>query len=236
MGLGDDLLAAGQAKLLNKTVKIGDGVKPWYNPLYEYIPYLSEAADEWFIDYGGHRGYIKEVERHKTWERVIFNMDYRAEPALIELPGIDNDYVIIEPHIKPGSYPGKQWHHYNELMCCDFHFLQFNSDSLGCDSLNTSIVEAAQLMAGCRGYVGTEGFLHHLAAAFHKPAVVLFGAYSHPEVTGYDFHTNIWRDVPDELGHNKKTGAMETISPDEVIEALHDCYRGHQHTTTLCDS
>jgi hypothetical protein len=44
-------------------------------------------------------------------------------------------------------------------------------------------------------------------------------------VTGYDFHTNIWRDVPEELGHRKKKGAMDTIPPEEVIEALHGAAR-----------
>jgi len=223
VGLGDDLLAAGQAKLLNKPVRIGDGEKQVTNPLYKYIPYLSDFG-EWFIDYGGHRGYYKKIERHKTWERIHFNMDYRAEPAIIELESIENDYIIIEPHIKRGAPPGKQWNHYDEVVRgCDYNFMQFNSDFLDCLSVGTSVVEAVRWIAGCKAYIGTEGFLHHLAAAFGKPAVVLFGAYSHPLVTGYDFHTNLWRDVPEELGHNKAVGAMDTIYPDEVIEALNDC-------------
>ena len=230
MGLGDDILAAGQAKLLNRPVRIGHRSSRWKeNPLYEYIPYISKHADELFTDYGGHRGYIKEVQRFPDWEQIIFNMDYRAEPAFIDIPAIDNDYVIIEPRIKRGAPPGKQWHHYQEVVgACPYNFLQFNAQTLvGVDSVKTTIQEAAAYMKGARAYIGTEGFLHHLAAAFNKPAVVLFGAYSHPKVTGYDFHTNIWRDVPDELGHNRKTGAMDTISPEEVIEALHDCCRGH---------
>ncbi len=230
MGLGDDILAAGQAKLLGYPVQIGDGVATCMrNPLYKYIPYISKHAKDWFIDYGGNRGYIKEVIRYGSGERIVFNMDYKAEPALIELEPIENDYVIIEPHIKPGAPPGKQWPYYQSVVRgCDYRFLQFNSDSLGVESVVTSIVTAARYIAGCKCYIGTEGFLHHLAAAFNKPAVVLFGAYSHPKVTGYDFHTNIWRDVPKELGERCKKGrAMATIPPEEVIEALHDCYRGN---------
>jgi ADP-heptose:LPS heptosyltransferase len=234
VGLGDEILAAGQAKLLGKTVKIGNGDVRIRNPLYDYIPYIDKSAPDWFIDHGGNRGYIKEVLRPPEYdaEQIIFNMDYKAEPAIIELSELDNDYVIIEPHTKKGAPPGKAWHHYAEVVAaCDYNFLQFNSDSLGVDYINTSIVDAARWIAGCRCYIGTEGFLHHLAAAFGKPAVVLFGAYSHPSVTGYDFHTNIWRDVPEERGHRKKTGAMETITPEEVIEALNDCYRGNEHPT-----
>ena len=236
MGLGDDLLAAGQAKLLGRTVKIGDGETARDNPLFEYIPYLSYDADEWFIDYGGNRGYIKMIDRKRkrvvngdkvtveNWDRLRFNMDYRAEPALIEIAPIQSDYVIIEPHIKPGQAPGKQWHHFDKVVDCGIRFLQFNSDSLGCDHIETTLVDAAHFMAGSRGYFGPEGFLSHLAAAFHKPAVVLFGAYTHPQVTGYDFHTNIFRDVPEELGHSTNIGAMDTISPEEVLEALHANY------------
>jgi len=229
MGLGDEILAAGQAKLLNKMVKIGDGDVWIRNPLYEYIPYISKSAKDWFIDYGGEgRGYIKEVKRNGSYERVIFNFDYKAEPALIELEPIENDCVIIEPHIKPGAVPAKLWPYYSEVVrSCDYHFLQFNSDSLGVESVVTNVVTAARYIAGCKCYIGTEGFLQHLAAAFNKPAVVLFGAYNHPAVTGYGFHKNIWRDVPDELGHRQKTGAMKTIPPEEVIEALHDYCRGH---------
>jgi hypothetical protein len=226
MGLGDEILAAGQAKLLGRPVKIGDGEKHIRNPLYDYIPYISMDG-EWFIDHGGNRGYFHECKALPDGERLIFNMDYKAEPAQIDLTPVENEYIIIEPNIKPSAPPGKKWPYYDVVVDrCDYPFLQFNSNSLGVDHINTSVVDAARWIAGCKCYIGTEGFLHHLAAAFNKPAVVLFGAFSHPEVTGYDFHTNIWRDVPKELGHrNMKGTAMETITPEEVIEALHDCYR-----------
>jgi hypothetical protein len=118
MGLGDEILAAGQAKLLGKTVKIGDGDVWIRNPLYEYIPYINKSAKDWYIDHGGNRGYIKEVLRPPKYEaeQIIFNMDYRAEPAIIELEPIENDYVIIEPHTKKGAPPGKQWNHYDSVV------------------------------------------------------------------------------------------------------------------------
>jgi hypothetical protein len=229
MGLGDEILAAGQAKLLGKTVKIGNGDVRIRNPLYDYIPYIDKSAKDWHIESSGvGRGYIKDIKNHgQSNEQIIFDMDYKAEPAIIELSGLDNDYVIIEPRIKPGAPPGKAWPFYSQVVAAGGHnFLQFNSDSLGVDYITTSIVDAARWIAGCKAYVGTEGFLHHLAAAFNKPAVVLFGAFSHPSVTGYDFHTNIWRDVPEELGaRNKRGRAMSTIPPEEVIEALNDATR-----------
>ena len=224
MGLGDEILAAGQAKLLNKKVRIGDGTKVKWNPLYDYIPYIDREKGRWFIDFPGHRGYIDRTEKRGMLKKVHFNMDYRAEPAIINLEPIETDYVIIESRIKHTAPPAKLWKHYQQVVdAVDCKFLQFNKCRLkGVDSVNTTIVEAARYIAGCRCYIGTEGFLHHLAAAFHKPAVVVIGAYSPPEVIGYDFHTNISVHDPEEMGHSHRTGAMDKITPDEVIQALRD--------------
>jgi ADP-heptose:LPS heptosyltransferase len=216
MGYGDELLVAGQAKKIGKTVEIWHKNKPIQNELYKYIPYLGSGVR---YEESPFRGYITDIQRNP--KRIIFNRDYRAEPAIIDIEPENNDYIIIEPTIKRGASRAKQWHHYQQIVdAIDAKFLQFCNKTLdGTDIKNTTLTEAARLMAGCRLYVGAEGFLHHLAAAFGKPAVVIMGAFSHPKVTGYDFHTNIWIDDPDELGSYVKTGAMEKISPEEVIEA-----------------
>lgn len=55
-----------------------------------------------------------------------------------------------------------------------------------------SFRHACAILERSIGYVGHEGGLHHAAAALGKPAVVVFGGYISPEVTGYDFHTNLY--------------------------------------------
>ena len=217
MGLGDELLAAGQAKLLGGKVAIYHKGKPVRNELYRFIPYLSPNGRRY--EEAPYRRYISSIERNP--KRVRFNHDYRPEPAGIRIDPLENDYVIIEPTVKREASPAKQWHHYQEVVdALPYKFLQFRYQTLsGVDSVKTSLYEAARLMAGCRFYVGTEGFLHHLAAALGKPAVVIIGAYSPPEVIGYPFHINLSVDDPEELGSFTKTGAMERISPDMVIEA-----------------
>lgn len=217
MGLGDEILAAGQVERLSK---IGTGERVIWNPLYDYIDLISKEG-EWFIDYPGHRGYIDHVED----ERVYFNYDYRAKSPWIKLDPIVTDYVIIEPNIKHGAPPAKQWNHYDEIVGEPYEFLQFNSDSLGVQSLVTDAITAARYIAGCRAYIGTEGLLHHLAAAFNRPAVVIIGAFSPPEVIGYESHINLTVDDPDELGDRRKYGAMERIKPETVKEALYDITR-----------
>lgn len=226
MGLGDEILAAGQAKKLGRPVKIGDGERVYWNPLYEYIPYIDHEG-EWFLDYPGHRGYLDHIEKREDGEQFVFNLEYRAEPAIIEIEPIENDYVIIEPNLKEGSPPGKYYPFFDQVVhACDCNFAQFNDDSLGCTSINTDVVTAARYIAGCRAYIGVEGFLHHLAGAFHKPAVVLMGAYNLPAIMGYKEHINISIYKPDELGHRRRSGAMWEIDPAEVIQALEDCCQG----------
>jgi len=47
------------------------------------------------------------------------------------------------------------------------------------------------LMANAKLFVGPEGGLHHGAAAVGVRAVVIFGGFIPPEITGYDSHINL---------------------------------------------
>lgn len=67
-----------------------------------------------------------------------------------------------------------------------------------------------------------EGGNHHMAASMRVPAVVIFGAFIPPSVTGYDFHKNISVETPEgfcgnfsECRHCNK--AMAQITPDMVL-------------------
>lgn len=227
MGLGDEILAAGQARLLHeetgRKVMIGTGGKVIWNDLYDYIPYLSRKEGVWLIDCKGQRGYVKGKLRDGISKILVFNEDYKLTPPTIEIDAIETDYVIIEPKIKPGAPPGKLWGHYQEVVDAfpGERFLEFNGPTLErVESINTTIVEAAQYIKGCKAYVGAEGFLHHLCGAFDKPAVVLFGGYAPPDILGYEGHQSISVDAPDELGHRTKSGAMDKIPASQVIEAL----------------
>ena len=47
-------------------------------------------------------------------------------------------------------------------------------------------------MKYCNLFLGHEGGFAHAAAALSKPAVVIYGGWIPPEVTGYEFHENIY--------------------------------------------
>ena len=62
----------------------------------------------------------------------------------------------------------------------------------GVEILETrSYRDALALMGHARLYIGPEGGMHHGAAAMGRPAVVLFGGFIPPQVTGYVGHANL---------------------------------------------
>ena len=234
--LGDMLLAAGQAKLLHRKigrkVTIGNprtGEVLW-NELYDFIPYLEKSGDVWVVDYKGNRGYADGSAKLPDGRmlQLFFKKKYRAEPAQIEIDPEPNDYVIIEPSIKKGAPLGKQWHGYQKVVDgYDAEFVQLNQDTLrGVKRINTTLTEATRLIKGCRAYIGTEGFLHHLAAAFGKPAVVLMGAFVPPMSFGYEGQISLAVNDPKECGSCYYTGAMNRIPVGAAVGALDDALSG----------
>ena len=67
--------------------------------------------------------------------------------------------------------------------------------------------------------------MHHAAAALNKKAVVIFGGFINPSITGYDFHKNLYIEdekspcgLKDECIHCLK--CMELITVYDVKEAI----------------
>ena len=44
----------------------------------------------------------------------------------------------------------------------------------------------------CDLFVGTEGGMHHAAAATNRDALVIFGGHISPKITGYENHKNLY--------------------------------------------
>ena len=82
--------------------------------------------------------------------------------------------------------------------------------------------QALGVLKAAKLYVGPEGGMHHGAAAVSTPAVVLFGGFIPPQVTGYDTHINL-------AGSDRFCGsfnkcqhcldAMKSISVETVYES-----------------
>jgi len=218
--------------MTGKTVKIGNpdtGKVEWHD-LYPFIPFIRRDGEMWLRDFAGKRGYVEVYELlpdGRIWQ-IHYRKDYRAIPAPIEIDAEPNGYVIIEPSIKDGAPFAKQWHGFHDLVeLYDAPYVQLNQDTLkGVKRIDTTVVEAARLMKGARAYIGTEGFLHHLAAAFGKPAVVLMGAFVPPMSFGYEGQISLAVNDPKECGSCYYTGAMNRIPVGAAVGALDDALSG----------
>jgi ADP-heptose:LPS heptosyltransferase len=184
----------------------------------------------------GNRPYVK----HGGNTQVIWNHDYRAPVGEIwltqeeqEFDGYGKDYIFIEPHTKRmvggnKDYFWDRWQEIADELSKDFDVLQ--NGIPGKKRLkNVRCVEMPEYrdaliaVANSRLVLCAQGGLHVAAAAFSKPAVVIWGEYAHPRNLGYDSHINLYTggDVP--CGHTIECpgcrAAMNRITPGMVIDA-----------------
>ncbi|WP_411829488.1 glycosyltransferase family 9 protein [Paraburkholderia aspalathi] len=82
--------------------------------------------------------------------------------------------------------------------------------------------QACALLARARAYLGPEGGLHHACAALRVPAVVIFGGYVSPSVTGYHHHINLFSGSGLGCGRSLACdcSCMSTITYELVVAAL----------------
>lgn len=249
IGLGDNLLATGMAKGANargKRIAFGDGQKIiWdhYSPqVFAGNPNIAAPGSEtdsdleWIAFYRGHRTYNKQQGRNWIW-----NYEFKAVPGEVyftpeELKFGDkfgSGFIVIEPNVPYWKTvaPNKQWpiDRYQKLA----RYLKKNGrDVRQFTQPNTRHTMACAVpiktpsfrlaMAVLRKaalYIGPEGGLHHAAAALGIPAVVLFGGFIPPAVTGYSLHTNLTGGAEacgslSICSHCRR--AMNNISVDEV--------------------
>jgi ADP-heptose:LPS heptosyltransferase len=148
--------------------------------------------------------------------------------------------VMIEPNVKAIGHTNKAWRWDRWRQTLERVLTEVQQTPLIC----SPTPEAADRMSGggavgvvtptfrhacavlsvCKAFVGTEGGLMHAAAAVGTPAVVLFGGFISPEVTGYASHTNLF--TGSGLGCGARIDcqhcrdAMDRISVDRVVNEL----------------
>ena len=239
MGLGDWILATADAKVANEKhgvrVVFGDGKNAYWSEVFEGNPRIAKTLEygerfAWVPNYVGHRPYIQET----TADRYIFRPEYRAVPGELYFPRKKpSDYVLIEPNIKEDLMIGKNkdwgfdnWKALTEKLDCKW----IQAGAKGVKVLNkknyrrtNTFKDALYLLSGAKLFIGTDGALHHAAAAMGIPAIVLWGGMASPVNLGYDIHINLWHgDEP--CGTHSSIcqhckDAMAKITVEEVHEA-----------------
>lgn len=244
MGLGDEIMASGDARRLRaqtgQRVRIVDrhGVARWHE-LWMGSPDIARPEERGalvtLVNGSGARPYIDYARTTK--QRWVYT-EYRATPGV--LAGIEPDargdgMVLIEPNLKGNASPNKQWGRENWAQLAraplpdGLRWAQMCPPGVaalpGVHRIETPDFRAAiGVLTAARAAVLPEGGLHHAAAATGRRAVVLFGAMTSPRNTGYDTHTNLAVDDPDALGwripHPACASAWRQITPGQVHAAL----------------
>lgn len=111
--------------------------------------------------------------------------------------------VLLEPNLKPGASPNKDWGWTRWQGLADALARQGQRVAqlappgarllAGVDPIRTPSFRAAcAVLAQARLAVLPEGGLHHAAAALGTPSIVIFGGYISPAQTGYPHQANLF--------------------------------------------
>lgn len=243
MGLGDEIMCSAWARRAkqkhpDRQVFVGK-YKPEWSVVWENNPnickpdeYKKTGQEVWVTNCTGNRPYIKGV----TATHIIYNEEHKAETGDIFLTEAEidrfKDYagsVIIEPHVK-GSFSNNKawfWDRWQEVAKA-IPCVQINERAKrglqGVTRVHTGdFRQALAMIYHAKLVITTDGALHHAAAALGKPAVVLWGARTHPKILGYDTHVNLYTGAGESCGAMAECkhciDAMKRITPDMVIEA-----------------
>jgi ADP-heptose:LPS heptosyltransferase len=245
MGLGDELMASGQARvrhaLTGKKVSIVDRhrLQRW-SPLWDGNPKIARLGDqgrfEVIVNGPGARPYILE----KWPERWVFNPDFRADVGELYLTAEERAFasyyrpqVVIEPNVKPKASPNKDWgwERWQEFARLAQGIDMVQLGPKGTRQLDgVALIEtrdfrhACAVLANARAYVGHEGGLHHAAAALGIPGVVIFGGFIPVELTGYAMHRNLGAGIGSACGMRVPcehcAAEMAKIDPEQVLKEL----------------
>lgn len=209
-------------------------------------------------DYPGCRLYIdyeKSESKDGKWMRFHWREDYAAPKG--EFFFTDNEkseageialrlpkpFFIIEPNVadKPWinqkSWPVDRWQEVVDALRGEVSFVQFDGPHKlkGAHCVMTPSFRQAAAILSCAGaFVGTDGGLHHAAAALDIPAVVLWGHYASPDILGYTDHSNLrhsegagcgntWNECPE------CSVSMGKITTEEVVEAIKGLMNNGRH-------
>jgi len=144
--------------------------------------------------------------------------------------------LIVEPNLKRTASPNKDWGWSRWVALANLLHARHGIRVTQLGPAGTrllpdaehvvtpSIRQAAAVMASARAAVLTEGALHHVAAAVGTPAVVIYGAYISPAVTGYGHQIGLFTGQGLGCGMRVPCGhcrdAMARIEPTSVAESL----------------
>jgi Glycosyltransferase family 9 (heptosyltransferase) len=226
MGYGDDIMASGFARGMRaqgKRAAFGDKTRiiwgPWSAEIFRHNPNVAKPGCErdrdlqWIDYYKGHRNYNRLDAVKQRW---VWNYEFKPKPGELFFDAEERefaaragrDFALIEPNVPwhKSVAPNKDWRLKNYQAVADMLLSEGNDvvqTSHGRDRLSGVRVittptfrHALAVLSRAKLAIIPEGGLHHGAAALGVRAVVLFGGFIPPAVTGYDgLHINLTGDA-----------------------------------------
>lgn len=243
----------------NKIV-IGDGKKEylspvfWHNPNIDHINFIGKKDKViWVKDYPSHRPYINysrstrarsAFTKFKPIKGELYFTESEIVTAKHAVSGL-RSFVVIEPNVK-GTFAAanrnwgfKKWQKVVNQLCRKTVFVQLGkADARSLKGVVRIITKdfraACAILSLAKLFVGTEGGLHHAAAALGVSGVVIFGGRISPEIIGYTNHTNLYFKHPgspcgriSRCDHCRK--CMQNILVSDVIEAIKKTLKSSSH-------
>jgi len=174
----------------------------------------------------------------------VWNYGFRPIPGEIFFEARERDtaaalpagFVLIEPNVAAHKAVAvnKQWDPARFQWVADqlrqdgSRVVQLTYDGMShllrnVETFHTRSMRIALAVLARAGlFVGHEGGMHHGAAALGRPAVVIFGGFIPPRVTGYDNHENIAAGEP-ACGSRRPClhcrQALDSITAQQVYDA-----------------
>ena len=204
-------------------------------------PFSKEGVEFWGR-VNGLRPYCVEKTatrwRWREYKPIIGELYLeQAETEFAETLSLD---VVLEPNVKGGASPNKDWGwvRWEELARLLFkeglhpaHLGPQGTKRLNCARFveTRTFRQACAALTKAKVAVLHEGGLHHAAAVAGVPAVVLYGGFISPRQTGYDSQVNLFTGG-EPCGWRTRCAhcdsAMAKITPEEVFYKTMELLRG----------
>lgn len=252
IGYGDELMLSGAARKAQQTdprkCLVTYQGKPkwsqWGRDIWANNPRIAKEGEQGDFQtlVARDSNNMRPYHLSKTPDKWTYNPAFRPEIGELyfaqhekNFGSMFRDRIIIEPHIKPGASPNKQWGwvRWNKVAWLaqqeGIKLTQLGPRGtqtlLGAELVVTSSFRlAAAVLANARAAVLPEGGTHHAAAAVGLRAVVIFGGFTPVELTGYPMHINIGAKVGDACGMRTPCRHcaewMNSITPEFVFNQL----------------
>jgi ADP-heptose:LPS heptosyltransferase len=206
MGWGDELMVTGHARELQ--ARDPRRVRPVYERPRDHEAWANNPRIAGKNEQGDFQAYVARTDglrpymKAKSPDRYLWKA---YAPPRGELYFTDKELafaaerrgrIVLEPCTKPGASPNKDWgwERWVELAALmkqrGLAPTQLGAATTrrlpGAEFIETNCMRyAAAVLSVARAAVLPEGGLHHVAAAVRCPAVVIYGGFISPAVTGY---------------------------------------------------